>query len=60
MDKIIVLIDDNGCALGAVCRREKNLILVDNSGKIIQTVSIKTTIKEAKEILLRKKLSYVR
>ena len=59
MDKIIVIIDDTGSALGAVCMREENVVLLDNLGKFVQTVSIKTTVKEAKEILLRRKLNYI-
>ena len=59
MEKIIVLIDDNGLALGAVCMREENVVLVDNLGKMIQEVTVKMTVKEAKEILLRRKINYV-
>lgn len=59
MEKIIVLIDDNGLALGAVCMRQKNVVLVDNLGKVIREVSIKMTVKEAKEIFLQRKVNYV-
>jgi len=59
MDRIIVLIDYNGLALGAVCMHEQNVFLVDMLGKIVQEVSIKTTIKKAKDILIRRRANYV-
>ena len=60
MDKTIVILDDNGSALGAVhMKNEEDVILTDNSGKQIQQVSIKITIKEVKEILLRRKIKYI-
>ena len=59
MDKIIVVLDDNGSALGAVCIREENVVLLNNLGKFVQTISIKATVKEAKEILLRRKLHHI-
>ena len=59
MDKIIVIIDDTGSALGSVCKCEENVVLVDNLGKMIQKVTVKMTVKEAKEILLRRKLNYI-
>ena len=59
MENIVVIIDDNGSALGAVCMREENAVLVDKVGKMIQNVSLKITVKEAKEILLRRKINYV-
>ena len=59
MEKIIVIIDDTGSALGAACMREESVVLLDNLGKVVQTVSIKATVKEAKEILLRRKLNYI-
>lgn len=55
MEKIIVLFGDDGLTLGSVCKHGKKFVLVDNSGNIIQRVSLKITVKEAKEILLRKK-----
>ena len=60
MDKIIVIIDDTGQALGAVCKQEENFILVDNLGKKIRTICLKMTVKEAKEILLKRKLTFIR
>jgi hypothetical protein len=59
MENIVVIIDDNGSALGAVCMRKENAVLVDKVGKIIQNVSLKITVKEAKDILLRRKINYV-
>ena len=38
---------------------KENVVLVDNLGKMIQKVNIKMTVKEAKEILLRRKVNYV-
>ncbi|MFH0749283.1 MAG: hypothetical protein V1915_05160 [Candidatus Bathyarchaeota archaeon] len=59
MDEIIVIIDDTGSALGAVCMREKGAVLLDTKGKFVQQISIKSTVKEAKEILLRVKFNYI-
>lgn len=59
MEKILVIIDDNGSALGAICKRKRSLLLVDGSGKIVQKVHLKMTIKEAKEILLGRRTRYV-
>ncbi len=59
MEQLIVLIDDNGSALGSVLMREENFTLLDKSGKEIQKVSSKTTVKEAKDILLRRKFNFI-
>ena len=59
MEKIIVLIDYNGLALGAVYMHEEGVILVDNLGRMVQKVPIKTTVKKAMEILLKNKINYV-
>ena len=59
MEQVIVLLDYNGLALGAVRMDGENSILVDKSGKILQEISSKTTVREAKEILLRKKFNYI-
>ena len=59
MEKIIVILDNNGSALGAVCKQEENTILVDKIGKKLQNLSIKMTVNEAKDILLRRKITYV-
>jgi hypothetical protein len=59
MEQVIVLLDDNGLALGAVHMDEGNSIPMDKSGKIIQKISSKKTVKEAKEILLRRKFNYI-
>ena len=55
MEKMIFLFGDDGLTLGSVCKQGKKFVLVDNSGNMIQRVSMKITVKEAKEILLRKK-----
>lgn len=55
MEKTIVILDNNGLALGAVRISEENVILFDDLGKQIQQVSIKMTFKDVKEILLKKK-----
>jgi len=44
MEQVIVLLDDNGLALGAVHMDEGNSILVDKSGKIIQKISSKISV----------------
>jgi hypothetical protein len=59
MDEVIVILDDNGSALGAVRKNEDVVVLVDTRGKTIQEVSIKISVKEAKDILLRRKLSFI-
>ena len=59
MNNIIVILDDNGSAVGAACKQDNDVVLVDNFGKQVQHVSLKTTIKEAKEILLRRIFHYI-
>lgn len=59
MEKILVLFDDNGSELGAIYKRKRAFILVDNSGKTVQTVSLKITVREAKEILLKRKVNCI-
>ena len=59
MDEVIVILDDTGSALGAVKKNEDDVILVDRLGNKVQDVSIKISVKEAKEILLRIKLSHL-
>ncbi len=56
MEKIIVLVDDNGFELGAIYREKRSFILTDDAGEIVQKVSLKITVREAKEILLKRKL----
>lgn len=58
MEQLIVLIDDNGLALGSVLMNEENFTLLDHSGKIIQRISSKMTVREAKDILLRRKYNF--
>lgn len=59
MDEVIVILDDTGSALGSVKKNEDDIVLLDARGKKVQDVSIKISVKEAKEILLRIKLGHL-
>ncbi|MDQ1280780.1 MAG: hypothetical protein QG670_2043 [Thermoproteota archaeon] len=55
MEKILVIFDENGSELGTICKRKKSFILLDKSERIVQRVSLKITLREVKEILLKRK-----
>ena len=55
LDRPIVVMDDNGVALGSVCRQDEKLFLLDAYGRVLQEVSAKLTIKNVKGILLNLK-----
>ena len=59
MEQIVVVIDDTGSALGSVQMNEGNFVLLDKSGKVIQKINSKMTVKQIKEILLRRRLEYI-
>ena len=59
MEGPIVILDDDGTALGSVSRREDGVFLLDRAGRQLREVSVKSTIKDLKEILLRSKLPMV-
>ena len=51
-DSPIVIMDDNGVALGSVCREGNKLFVLDARGQCLQEVSAKLTIKNVKALLL--------
>ncbi len=56
MEKIIAIVEDDGSELGAVYKRKRSFFLVDCSGEVVQKVSMKITLGEAKRILQRHRL----
>ena len=51
----IVIMDDNGVALGSVCRQGDKLFVLNPLGQVLQEVSQKLTIKNVKTLLLNLK-----
>jgi len=51
-DNPIVIMDDNGVALGSVCREGNKFFVLDARGQCLQEVSEKMTIKNVKTLLL--------
>ena len=55
LDSPIVIVDDNGLALGVVCRQGGKLFVLNPHGQVLQEVSQKLTIKNVKTLLLNLK-----
>lgn len=55
----IVIIDDDGTALGSVVKEDDKMILLNIIGKEVSEVSKRMTIKEVKNLLLRNKYPMV-
>jgi len=55
MDKPIIIMDDNGVALGSVCHQNGKLFMLDAFGRVLQEVNPKLTIKNVKTLLLNLK-----
>ena len=58
-DRPIVIMDDNGVALGSVCRQDDKLFMLNVRGQVLQEVSAKLTIKNVKTLLLNLKFQGV-
>jgi hypothetical protein len=51
---ILVIVDDDGTELGAIIKQKSEFLLTNESGRTIQRISLKMTVRQAKEILLRR------
>ncbi len=52
MERILSIVDDDGSELGSVYKRGNRFFLTNEVQKTIRRVSLKMTVREAREILL--------